>query len=389
MGDKEDNSKLFDPTSNDEESIKKSYEDKRSEHAIGNRKPREPAPAELEGEKKVELSAGPFFKLHSEKEFSEYDSRQHPGADQNTFWQFLYFKRSDLEFGSASINISELKARLVGVRGKVEGSICHGEIDLVQKISELFFGATAPTPKTPPPPPQMPQPMAARFGDFTVHGSPLAPGLGSPNVFIGGLPAWRANSDISLCPFPSPPHGIGLTVPGASSVTINGMPAARAGDCVIEAIGGANMILLGCPNVFIGAQAPPPPPPPPPPPASPPWVKFEAVAKGDIGAVEAQGQLAADMDLLHGEGAIEGQVGGSAALAKGELALKLKILLPGTGEYLALGITPEISGPGAGAEAGGGVAINKNGKLFDWTGGAKANAGLFGVGVKFGVALEP
>lgn len=33
---------------------------------------------------------------------------------------------------------------------------------------------------------------AARLGDTTAHGSPLAPGLGCLTVLIGGQPAWRA-----------------------------------------------------------------------------------------------------------------------------------------------------------------------------------------------------
>lgn len=35
-------------------------------------------------------------------------------------------------------------------------------------------------------------PPAARVSDTTGHGTPLGPGPGSPTVFIGGLPAWRA-----------------------------------------------------------------------------------------------------------------------------------------------------------------------------------------------------
>ena len=37
---------------------------------------------------------------------------------------------------------------------------------------------------------------AARAGDNTLHGSPLGPGLGSANVIIGGMPAWRALVDL-------------------------------------------------------------------------------------------------------------------------------------------------------------------------------------------------
>lgn len=35
-------------------------------------------------------------------------------------------------------------------------------------------------------------PLAARVTDMTGHGPPLTPGIGSPNVFIGGMPTWRA-----------------------------------------------------------------------------------------------------------------------------------------------------------------------------------------------------
>lgn len=37
----------------------------------------------------------------------------------------------------------------------------------------------------------MPKGPAARLGDPTAHGGPLAPGPGSTNVMIGGQPAWR------------------------------------------------------------------------------------------------------------------------------------------------------------------------------------------------------
>ena len=41
---------------------------------------------------------------------------------------------------------------------------------------------------------------AARSGDMTTHGTPLAPGPGCPTVLIGGLPAWRAGVDTHVCP---------------------------------------------------------------------------------------------------------------------------------------------------------------------------------------------
>ena len=42
-------------------------------------------------------------------------------------------------------------------------------------------------------------PMAARMGDQTSHGTPLAPGPGSVTVLIGGQPAWRCIHAQIIC----------------------------------------------------------------------------------------------------------------------------------------------------------------------------------------------
>ncbi len=96
---------------------------------------------------------------------------------------------------------------------------------------------------------------AARVGDMTAHGTPLAPGPGSANVFIRGMPAWRANADVHTCPMVTPagtPHGAGTAMPGSPTVFINGLPAARVGDVVMEAGGGPNPIVTGEFTVLIG-----------------------------------------------------------------------------------------------------------------------------------------
>lgn len=100
-------------------------------------------------------------------------------------------------------------------------------------------------------------PPAARVGDATAHGSPLGPGPGSANVLIGGIPAWRAGSDLHACPLPSEtpvvPHGTGNVAIGSKTVFINGMPAARMGDMIMEAVSPApNSIIMGYPTVIIG-----------------------------------------------------------------------------------------------------------------------------------------
>jgi len=94
---------------------------------------------------------------------------------------------------------------------------------------------------------------AARLGDQTSHGTPLAPGIGSINVLIGNKPAWRATADFHACPLVDglKPHVGGVVAIGSTSVLINGLPAARQGDQVVEA-GAPNAIVLGEPTVLIG-----------------------------------------------------------------------------------------------------------------------------------------
>ena len=94
---------------------------------------------------------------------------------------------------------------------------------------------------------------AARLGDQTSHGTPLVPGIGSVNVLIGNRPAWRAGVDVHVCPLVDglKPHVGGVVAVGSTSVLINGLPAARQGDQVVEA-GAPNPILLGEPTVLIG-----------------------------------------------------------------------------------------------------------------------------------------
>lgn len=93
---------------------------------------------------------------------------------------------------------------------------------------------------------------AARSSDATSHGTPLS-GVGSPNVLIGGKPAWRAVVDFHSCPMVTgtTPHVGGIVSAGSSTVLINNFPATRLGDQITEA-GPPNTIVAGCPTVLIG-----------------------------------------------------------------------------------------------------------------------------------------
>lgn len=159
---------------------------------------------------------------------------------------------------------------------------------------------------------------AARVTDTVSHPiPPILTGLGSTNVLIGNLPAWRGvpaaiatalqsakkasdaaiktveaaskaaagtpgapaakaaeeatkataaatmgrtiassagGADIHSCqtPLPIPPHGGGVVIDGSKTVLINGLPACRMGDTVLEPIGPPNKITKGCLTVLIG-----------------------------------------------------------------------------------------------------------------------------------------
>ena len=66
--------------------------------------------------------------------------------------------------------------------------------------------------------------------------------------------AAAAMTDIHVCAtlLPLPPHGPGVDVKPSQTVMIKGMPAARMGDEILEAIGPPNFIAMGCPTVIIG-----------------------------------------------------------------------------------------------------------------------------------------
>ncbi|HEY9621014.1 MAG TPA: PAAR domain-containing protein [Crinalium sp.] len=68
------------------------------------------------------------------------------------------------------------------------------------------------------------------------------------------ITAGAMGADIHSCttPLPIPPHGPGVVVDGSATVLINGLPACRMGDTIVEAIGPPNKITGGCVTVLIG-----------------------------------------------------------------------------------------------------------------------------------------
>jgi uncharacterized Zn-binding protein involved in type VI secretion len=160
----------------------------------------------------------------------------------------------------------------------------------------------------------MPKGPAARVGDTTAHGGPMAPGPGSTTVMIGGQPAWRgmtaagaagisaavatamsailqaqavatatagtpagpaaqanlaktaieqvaavsnamfgSGADTLACPIVKVviPDGSGVVMNGSQTVLIVNFPACRVGDTIQE-VTAVSSIASGCPTVMIG-----------------------------------------------------------------------------------------------------------------------------------------
>jgi len=303
--------------------------------------------------------------------------------DDSSYYSTLTLKASGEAF-AAGVDVKEQKGKVTFFKGKLEASVAHGQFDIARTVREWLFG---PDPPPIAPNPSSPlSPMAARMGDMTTHGTPLGPGSGSTDVFIGGLPAWRIGPDLHACPGTGTSHGAGPVAPGAPTVLINGFPAARAGDFVTEPSGGPNVIAVGCVSVFIGVSAPIAPPTPPlsdPEPEDLPWVLFESVVSGDAASGEASGKLEAEADFKARKGKAEAIVGGELAALKAELPLKLRIRIPYTTYYLGVGVTAKATLLAVGAELGAGAKINDGKKLFEGTAGASASIGPGGLGAKF------
>lgn len=77
-----------------------------------------------------------------------------------------------------------------------------------------------------------------------------AAALASMGSMISGL---GAMASIHMCstPLPIPPHGPGVVIDGSPTVLINGMPAAKVGCTIVEALGPPNKITSGCFTVMI------------------------------------------------------------------------------------------------------------------------------------------
>lgn len=108
--------------------------------------------------------------------------------------------------------------------------------------------------------------LAAEAASLAASGTPGAPAaiaaekklkIDSALAMTNALQSAGPNADKHMCttpppPTPEPPHALGMVTTGSVTVLINGMPACRMGDTIIEALGPPNSITSGAPTVMIG-----------------------------------------------------------------------------------------------------------------------------------------
>ena len=105
----------------------------------------------------------------------------------------------------------------------------------------------------------------AEAATLAAAGTPAAPGakaaeeatkaacataMGAAMSIAAGLTG--ADKHTCSTPLPIPPHGPGVVINGSPTVLVNGLPACRQGDTVLEAVGPPNTIAMGLPTVLIG-----------------------------------------------------------------------------------------------------------------------------------------
>ena len=109
--------------------------------------------------------------------------------------------------------------------------------DAAIKTAEAATLAAAGTPGAP----------AAKLAEETAKAAAAA-AMGSMISAAAGA------ADIHTCatPLPLPPHGPGVIIDGSQTVLINGLPACRQGDTIVEALGPPNKVAMGLFTVLIG-----------------------------------------------------------------------------------------------------------------------------------------
>lgn len=106
--------------------------------------------------------------------------------------------------------------------------------------------------------------QAAEIAATAAMGTPGAPAAKAAelatktaalNAMGSMIQGGAGGADIHICATTVPPpmpHGPGVVIDGSTTVMINGLPACRVGDTVLEALGPPNKIVMGETTVLIG-----------------------------------------------------------------------------------------------------------------------------------------
>jgi uncharacterized Zn-binding protein involved in type VI secretion len=140
--------------------------------------------------------------------------------------------------GSSNVFIGSLPAwRGVPAASAAAIQAAKSVSDNAIKVAEAATLAAAGTPGAP----------AAKIAEEGVKAA-------SATAMSSTITSSAGGADIHNCatPLPLPPHGPGVVIDGSKTVLINGLPAARMGDTIVEALGPPNKIAAGCPTVVIG-----------------------------------------------------------------------------------------------------------------------------------------
>jgi len=147
--------------------------------------------------------------------------------------------------GSTNVIIGFLPAwRAIPAAAAAGLQAAQQAVDIAIKTAEAATKAAAGTPGAP----------AALAAEQTAKTTALS-SMTSMMSSIASIPSPSGGTpDTHICPIPTPvpPHGPGLVIDGSTTVMVNGLPLARQGDTVLEALGGPDKIAMGCPTVVIG-----------------------------------------------------------------------------------------------------------------------------------------
>lgn len=148
--------------------------------------------------------------------------------------------------GSSNVLIGSMPAwRGIGGAGAAALQSAKATSDATLKAAEAAKIAAAPTPGAA-------AAVTAEETAKTAASTAMSATINSAAA-SGGSPS-GGMVDIHICatPLPVPPHGPGVVVDGSTTVMINGLPACRMGDTIVEALGPPNKIAGGCTTVIIG-----------------------------------------------------------------------------------------------------------------------------------------